>query len=285
MDSIIQHKFLAFATFLRKWWTWQSFNKAILLSFPSPERDKECILQRGQPSTDSVVQPSPRTSRWRAVNFRSSWAPNENTYYLRFSTHQRSPRDCFKLDKSNNMRVDVLFLYVCMIFWRRCFSANFFQDCCIHLLKRKNMGKTSDTLALQKKQMTRQWSSSSNEERAYSTNFFVKKQPKQSNWTKVWFHKQSQQPFIRYKKTKGTKHVDLNYMFKSKSIVSGFAPNPTFQRIQSPYSSNKIDMFFYHLWWLHSLPPIPWHPKKTSNSQSSATLGVSLIGICAKGQI
>ncbi len=86
---------------------WQSFNKAILLSFPSPERDKECILRSRlqtfsfqKKSTEKQLQSCypvkpdlseseatqrRRTSQWREVKSRSSWAPNEDTYYLRFN--------------------------------------------------------------------------------------------------------------------------------------------------------------------------------------------------------
>ena len=139
-----------FCYFLRKWWTWQSFNKAILLSFPSPERDKECILQQVPGVNRFRDRSTLRTSRWRAVSFRSSWAPNEDTYYLRFSTDQRSPRDYFKLDKSNNMRVDVWMCVCVMCFLKTRFFCKLLSRLLHSSVKKQKHRKTADTSTLQK---------------------------------------------------------------------------------------------------------------------------------------
>lgn len=268
-----------FCYFLRKWWTWQSFNKAILLSFPSPERDKECILQR-VPGVNRFRDRSTLRknlavacsklselvgSKWRyALPELSTW-PTEPT------TKKTVPTwDCFKLAQQHVCGCKCVCVCVCMcffVFWHVFLKTRFFCKLLSRLLhssaKRENMGKTADTL------MTRQWSSSPNEERAYSTNFFVKKQPKQSDWTKVWFHKQSQQPFIRFKKARGNQTCGLELHLQVQiPRIRVLLPIPhseefkcvTFTKSIPIYSSKKTNMFFYHLWLLHRLPPIPWHP-------------------------
>lgn len=123
-----------FCYFLRKWWTWQSFNKAILLSFPSPERDKECILQR-VPGVNRFRDRSTLRknlavacsklselvgSKWRyALPELSTW-PTEPT------TKKTVPTwDCFKLAQQHVCGCKCVCVCVYVFF---CFLACFFED-------------------------------------------------------------------------------------------------------------------------------------------------------------
>ena len=286
--------------FLRKWWTWQSFNKAILLSFPSPERDKECILQQVPGVNRFRDSSTEKTSRWREVSFRSSWAPNEDTHYLSFQLGQRSPQQK-KLSRlgtvsnwPNNMCVGVsvcvcvcVFLFFGMFFWRRGFFANFFQDCYIHLLR----GKTWE------KQLTPWWLDSGQvhpTRNAHTPQTSLSRNNLSSQTEqRCGFTSRVNNPSLGLKKQEGTKHVDLNYIFKSKSLVSGFcsqshipknsnaslSPNPY------QYTAQKKLTCFSIIFGCYIACHLSHDIQQTSNSQSSATLGVSLIGICAKGQI
>ena len=119
-----------------------------------------------------------RASQWREVKSRSSWAPNEDTYYLRFNGANGALGLFQILPQQQHVLAPVCVFFVHMFFEDEVFCCMFFSRLLHSSAKKEKHGKTVDTLTLQKADST--VVKFMDEERAYSTNFFVKKQPKQT---------------------------------------------------------------------------------------------------------